>query len=164
MAQRSLSTKTTKMKRDQLEYIRSIISSELDREDVELVDVDLKGNAGNQILRIYVDTPDGISLDRCSELSKTISDILDIKDPIQGSYILEVSSPGLDRPLKTIRDFQRQIGKKVRIIFREEEKSKTIEGIIKNVDDTQCVHIGGNGTEFLLAIDRIIKAKILLKW
>jgi len=152
------------MNRDQLKYIRSIISSELDREDVELVDIELKGNVGNQLLRIFVDTAAGISLDRCTELSKTISDILDIKDPIQGKYILEVSSPGLDRPLRTPRDFQRRIGQKIRIIFRDAEKSKTIEGTINTVDEDQYVNVSSNGTEFRIALDSIIKTKILLEW
>lgn len=152
------------MYKDQVENIRCTILPELEKEDVELVDIELKGRVGSQILRVFVDTPDGINLDRCAKLSRIISDVLDIKDPIAGKYILEVSSPGLDRPLNNLRDFQRKIGHKVRIIYQHDGKSKTLEGIIKKVDENQHVKINVDGDEHRIPLNSIRKAKILLKW
>lgn len=81
--------------------------------DLELVDVEYVKEAGQYILRVYVDKPEGITLDDCQEVSSQLSDLLDEKDPIPGSYTLEVSSPGIDRPLKKDVDFERFAGRNV---------------------------------------------------
>lgn len=152
------------MHKDQVENIRSLILPELEQEDVELVDIELKGKYGSQVLRIFVDTPNGISLDRCADLSRMISDVLDIKDPINSKYTLEVSSPGLNRPLKSLRDFQRKLGNRVRIIYFENERTQTIEGVIENIDQDRGVKINNGTYTISIALDKIRKAKIILKW
>ncbi len=87
-----------------------------------------------------------------------------IKDPINSKYTLEVSSPGLNRPLKSLRDFQRKLGNRVRIIYFEDERTQTIEGVIENIDQDRGVKIN-NGTDTIsIALDKIRKAKIILKW
>ena len=88
----------------------------LKRRDVELVELAVSGSHRRQIVRIFVDRPDGISVDECAALSRDIADILDTRDPIDGRYLLEVSSPGLTRPLKTDRDFERVVGKALRLV------------------------------------------------
>jgi ribosome maturation factor RimP len=77
----------------------------------ELVDVELKRAAGGQLLRLYVDRPGGIGLDELSLVSEEVSAILDAEDPIDGHYTLEVSSPGLDRPLRGEADYRRFVGR-----------------------------------------------------
>ncbi len=88
----------------------------LKRRDVELVELAVSGNYRRQIVRIFVDRPDGITVDECAALSRDIADMLDTRDPIDGTYLLEVSSPGLTRPLKTDRDFERVVGKALRLV------------------------------------------------
>ncbi len=88
----------------------------LNRRDVELVELVVSGSHRRQIVRIFVDHPDGITVDECAALSRDIADILDTCDPIDGTYLLEVSSPGLTRPLKTDRDFERVVGKVLRLV------------------------------------------------
>ena len=78
---------------------------------LELVDVELKRRPGGMLVRLYVDKPGGIGLDDLQSTSEEISAILDVEDPIASSYTLEVSSPGLDRPLKTEADYGRFVGK-----------------------------------------------------
>ena len=78
---------------------------------LELVDVELKRRPGGMLVRLYVDSPGGIGLDDLQSTSEEISAILDVEDPIASSYTLEVSSPGLDRPLKTEADYGRFVGK-----------------------------------------------------
>ena len=79
----------------------------------ELVDVEYIKEAGNYYLRIYVDKEGGITIDDCEAVSRALSDLLDREDYIEDSYILEVSSPGLMRPLKKEKDFERSLGKAV---------------------------------------------------
>ena len=88
----------------------------LNRRDVELVELAVSGGHRRNIVRIFVDRPDGITVDECAALSREIADILDTRDPIDGTYLLEVSSPGLTRPLKTDRDFERVVGKSLRLV------------------------------------------------
>ena len=85
----------------------------VDAHGFELVDVEYVKEAGNWYLRAYIDKPGGIAVDDCEVISRALSDKLDEEDYIEDSYILEVSSPGLGRPLKKDKDFQRSIGKEI---------------------------------------------------
>ena len=81
----------------------------------ELVDVEYVKEAGTWYLRAYIDKPGGITVDDCEAVSRKFSDVLDEKDYIEDTYIFEVSSPGLGRPLKKDKDFQRSLGEEVEI-------------------------------------------------
>jgi ribosome maturation factor RimP len=81
----------------------------------ELVDIEYLSQYGRWVLRIYADKNGGITLDECARVSREVGDLLDVKDIIPHEYVLEVSSPGLNRPLKKEKDFEQAIGKKVKI-------------------------------------------------
>ena len=81
----------------------------------ELVDVEVKRERGGHFVRLYVDKEGGIGLDELQSVSEEVSAILDAEDPIEGAYTLEVSSPGLDRPLKTEADYRRFVGRLVKL-------------------------------------------------
>ena len=101
----------------------------------ELVDVEYVKEGDTWYLRAYIDKEGGISLDDCELISRKVSDWLDKEDFIQDSYILEVSSPGLGRPLKKDKDFARSIGKDVEIrLYKALNKSKEYTGILKAYD------------------------------
>jgi len=82
---------------------------------IELVDVEYLSEGGRWILRVYVDRPGGIALDDCVRVSREIEDVIEVRDVFHHAYVLEVSSPGLNRPLKKEKDFVRALGKNVRI-------------------------------------------------
>ena len=88
----------------------------LQRRGVELVELALSGGGRRQLVRVFVDRTDGITVDECAVISREIADVFDTRDPIAGTYVLEVSSPGLTRPLKTDRDFERVVGKALRLV------------------------------------------------
>lgn len=100
-----------------LERIEQVIRPLLESEAFELVELNLGGGRRRRRLRIFVDRPGGITVDECARLNRMIGYALEAEDPIEGSYVLEVSSPGLDRLLKTERDFARSTGRKVRVIL-----------------------------------------------
>lgn len=81
----------------------------------ELVDVELAQDGGESVLRVYIDHPDGITVDDCGKVSRQLSALLDVEDPIAGNYNLEISSPGLDRPLVRREDFERFAGEMVKV-------------------------------------------------
>ena len=101
----------------------------------ELVDVEYVKEAGSWYLRAYIDKEGGIAVDDCEVISRILSDWLDKEDFIDDSYILEVSSPGLGRPLKKEKDFARSIGKDVDVrLYKALNKSKEYTGTLKAYD------------------------------
>lgn len=101
----------------------------------ELVDVEYVKEAGTWYLRAYIDKPGGITVDDCEAVSRKFSDILDEKDYIEDTYIFEVSSPGLGRPLKKEKDFQRSLGEEVEVrTYRAIDRQKEFAGILKAFD------------------------------
>ena len=107
----------------------------IDANGFELVDVEYVKEGSMWYLRAYIDKPGGISVDDCEVVSRAFSDILDEKDYIEDSYIFEVSSPGLGRPLKKEKDFARSIGEEVEIrTYRAVNRQKEFIGYLKEYD------------------------------
>lgn len=102
----------------------------------ECVGVEYNPHPQHGLLRIYIDRAEGITVDDCTQVSHQLSGVLDVEDPIQGNYQLEVSSPGSNRPLFTLKHFQQFIGHKVQVnLFRPVENRRKIIGEIIAVDD-----------------------------
>ena len=85
--------------------------------DTELVGIEVSGPSSNRVVRVFIYRKEGMSLGLCVELSREIGDLLDLEDPLSGRYRLEVTSPGLDRPLKTDRDFSRGLNRRLKIVM-----------------------------------------------
>ncbi len=113
----------------------AILQPIVDANGFELVDVEYVKEGAGKYLRIYIDKPGGITVDDCELVSRAANDILDEQDFVEESYIFEVSSPGLGRPLKKEKDFVRSIGEEVEIrTFRAIERQKEFYGILKAFD------------------------------
>ena len=112
----------------------------------ELVDVEYVKEGSNWYLRAYIDKPGGITVDDCEVVSRRLSDLLDEKDFIEEAYILEVSSPGLGRPLKKDKDFARSIGEEVEIrTYKAIDHEKEFTGVLKSFDkDTIVIELEDN--------------------
>lgn len=114
----------------------------------ELVDVEYVKEAGTWYLRAYIDKPGGITVDDCEAVSRKFSDVLDEKDYIEDTYIFEVSSPGLGRPLKKDKDFQRSLGEEVEIrTYRPIERQKEFVGELKAYDKESVTIVYEDDTE-----------------
>ena len=116
----------------------------------ELVDVEYVKEGTNWYLRAYIDKPGGITINDCELVSRALSDILDREDFISDAYIMEVSSPGLGRPLKKPKDYDRSIGKEIEIrTYRAIHHEKEFVGALKSYDkDTVTVIINEEETTF----------------
>ena len=129
----------------------------------ELVDVEFIKEGTNWYLRIYIDKPGGITIDDCQAVSQEISDVMDEKDPINQSYFLEVSSPGLDRPLKKDSDFEKFKGELVEVkVYKPIDGRKIFEGeLIGLIDEKIIIKIDDKNTEFerdqVAVVRRVIK-------
>ncbi len=112
-----------------LEKIREIAERVASSEGLTLVDVELKGARSNQLLRIYIDKREGVTHADCQVVSEQLSAILDVEDPFPGQYVLEVSSPGLDRKLVKPSDYTYFVGRRARVVLREPvENQKVFDG------------------------------------
>ncbi len=130
-------------------------------EGVELVDVELAGSRNRRTLRIFIDKPEGVTLDDCQNISVQVGALLDVDDPIDGSYTLEVSSPGLDRLLRTSRDFRRALGRLVRMeLERPIEKRKGLKGRVTEVTEDAISLQTGAGELLSVPLDAVVWAKL----
>ncbi|GMQ64566.1 ribosome maturation factor RimP [Vallitalea maricola] len=108
----------------------------LEENRFELVDVEYVKEASNWYLRIFIDKDGGVTIDDCELVSRAFDSEFEDKDPIKEPYILEVSSPGLDRPLKKDKDFARSLGEKVEVkLYKSINKKKEFVGLLKSYDD-----------------------------
>lgn len=129
----------------------------------ELVDVEYVKEGSNWYLRVYIDKPGGINIDDCELISRALSDMLDEKDFISDAYILEVSSPGLGRPLKKDKDFSRSIGERIEIkLFKSIDKQKEFEGILKSFDKDNVTVETDDGTDMVFARQDIALVRLAL--
>jgi ribosome maturation factor RimP len=128
----------------------------------ELVDIGLFGGGSRTLLRVTLDKEGGINLSNCETFSRRLEALMDVEDPIGGSYTLEVSSPGLDRPLKSLDDFKKNVGKLARIITEEKVNNQNFFlGRIAGVNGTTIrLSVADGREEIILPFDAIAKARL----
>jgi len=128
----------------------------------ELVDIDLRIGA-NGLLRLFIDSQDGVTLDDCETVSRQISALLDVEDPIPGSYVLEVSSPGIERRLRTEGHFRRHVNEEVKIqLTRPQDGRRRFRGTVAGVDE-QAVAVVVDGVQWRLPIADIATATLVAR-
>lgn len=146
-----------------IEQIKAIVQPIVDQHNAFLVDVNVRGERSSKVVEIFVDTDDGISLDICSAISRELSTQLDQVNIIQGRYRLDVSSPGLDKPLKLLRQYPKNVGRYCKIIFEHDGKRTTSEGVLEHVSENSVtvIHKGiPQEVEFTNIIETYIIPKI----
>ncbi len=126
----------------------------------ELVELQFVQRKSSALLRILADKVGGISLDQCAEISRRVSFLLETTDPIEGRFTLEVSSPGLDRPLTSRDDFRRKVGERVRLTVTEAERTRDVEGEIVKVEDNR-LSLSTAAGEAEFPLDRVVRGKII---
>jgi ribosome maturation factor RimP len=147
-----------------LEKIRSIAERVVTSEGLALVDVELKGGRSNTLLRIYIDKAGGVSHADCQLVSEQVSAILDVEDPFPGSYVLEVSSPGLDRKLVKPSDYEHFVGRRARLVLREPlGEQKVIEGRLAGYDAGRVTLDLGEAGRAELQLDNIQKGRLVIE-
>ncbi|PJE79676.1 Ribosome maturation factor RimP [invertebrate metagenome] len=129
--------------------------------DCQLWGIEYLSQGKHSLLRIYIDRDDGVTLEDCEKVSRQVSSVLDVEDPITDRYTLEVSSPGMDRPLFTLVQYEKWTGAHVAVHLRVPfEGRRKYHGVIRGVEK-QDVVIGIDETEYLLPIDTIEKAHVI---
>jgi ribosome maturation factor RimP len=143
------------------EEVEKLVLPILEEEGMELVDIEYKMGKGRGILRLYIDKPEGVKIDDCERVSKKIDPILDRSDIIRGHYFLEVSSPGLDRPLKREKDFKRFMGRLIKVkTFSPIDNQKTFVGTLKDYKEEIITLETREGKIIQISLGNITKANL----
>ena len=118
----------------------------------------------NSVLRVFIDSENGIHVDDCAQVSRQISGVMDVEDPITSEYNLEVSSPGVDRPLFTLEHFSRYVGEFVDVKLRYAfEGRRKFKGKLVGIEDDEDIVVHVDDHEYLLPIDAIDKANLIFQ-
>jgi ribosome maturation factor RimP len=142
--------------------LRDILGPSIKSLGFELVDVELSGGS-RRVLRVFIDKPQGITVDDCAKVSRAISAVLDVEDPVPESYVLEVSSPGLDRPLVSEADFRRFLGEDVKVqVGQPLDGRRRFKGKLLEVT-SEAIGLEVDGKRFELGLAGIERARLVPK-
>ena len=141
--------------------IETLLTPVVERLGFELVDLEFKGGGNGAVLQVFIDGPDGITLDDCALVSQHVSAILDVEDPIPGEYNLEISSPGLDRPLRREAHFDKYAGCEIKVKMHKGYVGKLrLKGVLKGLEEGQVVLVVGDD-EHPLPMEKIESARLV---
>ena len=150
------------------EKVRQLIESVIESEGLEIIDLECLKMKFRWLVRIFIDKEGGVTIDDCSEISKQVGDILDVYDVLPGSYTLEVSSPGLDRPLSTDKDFIKYRGSTVRIKTGEKlDGVKNFHGRLNDYLDengAKILIVDVSGKIYRIPRDMVVKAHLVYEF
>lgn len=145
-----------------IEKVTAIAEPLLDAEGMELVDIEYRREQMGWVLRLFIDKEQGITLDDCTNINRELGNLLDVKDPVPHSYHLEISSPGLNRPLKKEKDFLQFKGKKVRIKTAHPiGNRKNFVGILSDYK-AGTIYVSTDQGSFVIPYEEVVKAN--LEW
>ena len=141
--------------------IKDIATKAAKENGVEFVHLEIAGHKRNQVVRVFADKEGGITIDDCSKVSRSIEAVMDADDFMPGSYVLEVSSPGLDRELYSLADFKKFAGEAAKVKLKEEvDGPKALHGRIVSVDGNNIVFEDRSAGEVSFSYDSVKKANL----
>ena len=146
------------------EIVEELLTDILEKEQLELVDIEYVKEGKSWFLRVFIDKENGVDIEDCGLVSEKLGEKLDEIDPIPQNYFLEVSSPGAERPLKKEKDFMKAIGKHVNIkTYEPIEGTKEFEGTLLSYDEKEVkisVKIKTRTKEFTIPTEKVAKARL----
>ncbi len=152
-------------KKDDIEGIKILVDPVIKSLGMELVDIEFAKGGPKWYLRLFIDKEGGVTLDDCEQVSHHVGEILDVEDIISRSYVLEVSSPGLDRPIKRLEDYDRFKGKRVKIkTYGPVEGERVFTGrILGTKDDIIMISDEGKGVIKEIHLEQIASARLVVE-
>lgn len=144
-----------------VEQLTALVEPIVAELQLELVEVQYRKEQHGWVIRIIIYAEDGVTIDHCKSVSKEVSYLLDVEDFITQKYHLEVSSPGLDRPLISPRDFERNINKKITVTLEDGDEILSISGTITKVDG-ENITLMSNQKEITFHYTNVKKAKLII--
>lgn len=145
------------------EKVQAFAEALLPSMGLELVEVQFRLEGHGWVLRLFIDGKEGITVDHCSQVSREVGDFLDVENLIAHAFHLEVSSPGLERPLRSMKDFQTYLGRKAKLKLREDvEGQRVLIGDISQAEGETVELVLEDGAKCQVAFEQIRKARLSL--
>jgi ribosome maturation factor RimP len=144
--------------------IREPVEQVVNNKGFFLIDLVFRGDRSNHVLEVYIDAERDVSADDCAEISREIDKLIDEEKIFESGYKLEVSSPGIDRPLKFLRQFPKHTGRKFDISYSDSDSVKKFSGTLKSVEGGKLFFVKSNNEEIIVDFDSILKAKVLISF
>lgn len=157
------------MARDQQleERVTALVAPVVAREGVELVEVEVRGARGSRVVRVLADHDEGLGLDRVTTISRRVEEVLDEADPVPGRYTLEVSSPGVDRPLTTASQLRRNVGRDLHVVRTrgaiDRGERGEVTGTLLALDGDELV-LDVDGEQHRVPRGDVERARVQLPW
>jgi len=144
-----------------IDKVQVFLESLLPSMELDLFEVQFRREGSGWVLRVFVESETGVTLDHCSNVSRELGRYLDVEDFIDHAYHLEVSSPGLERPLRSVEDFRRYCGRKARVKVHEAiDGEKVFEGMIEKIED-ELIYLRLDDDRFVqFSFEKISKARL----
>lgn len=147
------------------EKIQSLLEPILQRSGAFVVDVDVHTDRGQKVIQAFVDTDSGITIEQCAEMSRELSRELPLTQLVHGDYQLEISSPGLDRPLRLLRQYHKNLGRKFRVIYKVDEETRFMIATLTKIENNELTFEDKkNGDSLMIPFESIIESKEELPW
>lgn len=141
--------------------VKELAESVLSRTDFFLIDVEIKGGR-EPVVWVYIDSErEGVNMDQCAEISRELGFLMDAHDLISDRYRLNVSSPGLSRPLSDRRQYPKNKGRKARVKYKTNDKYHKIEGVLKDIDSDKIILEKQDGSVQAVSFNEIVETKII---
>lgn len=144
--------------------IEEIAEPFLSHIDAFIIDINIVSAEQRKVVKLYIDTDKGITIGQCSELSRQISAALEVQDIIPDSYVLEVSSPGLKEPLKLLRQYRKNIGRKFRVQFKKDNGVGEIVAKLAGIENERLTFVTGKNEIYTIPFNEIIESIEELPW
>ena len=146
------------------EKVEKLLSRILEQHEAFLVDVSIRSERGGKLVQAFVDTDKGITIESCAQISRELAGDLERDGIIQGSYRLEVSSPGIDKPLRMLRQYRKNLGRRFKVIHQAPESLNTLIGTLEAVAGDKLTYKTDVGETVTLDFSKIIESKEELPW
>jgi ribosome maturation factor RimP len=147
-----------------LQNLREFIAPFLDEIGAFIIDIQIVPGDKRKVLQIFVDTDTGITIDQCTQISRQIGAALELQDSIQDSYVLQVSSPGLKKPLLLLRQYRKNIGRRFRVRFQRDNKDVNILATLNAVDGELLTFATDQNESYRIPFNEIIESIEELPW
>jgi ribosome maturation factor RimP len=146
------------------EKIKSLLAPVLELHQAYLIDVAVRSERGGKLVQVFLDTDVGITIDQCAEISRELADQLEQERVFDTSYRLEVSSPGIDKPLTLLRQYKKNIGRRFKVTFQKFDAKATVVGVLSLVADDVLTFEPDKGEPVTVRFSEIIESKEELPW
>ena len=147
------------------DVLRPSVQECVERNGAHLIDISVRGDGGRPVIEVYIDNEAGVTTRLCADVSRSLIEAIDTSGTVRGAYRLEVSSPGIDRPLKYAWQFKKHLGRKVDMLVKAQPDAENKSGVLGSCDDRMVVleEVKGEpGVQFPL--DKVVEIKVKAPW